>query len=224
MLTSAEWTNQIALLPDWLNPENLLESLGPWAFWGAVAIIFAECGLLIGFFLPGDSLLFVVGLFIATGTIPVNIYAAVVILSIAAVSGNLVGYWIGSKVGPPLFDRPDSRIFKKEYVNKAHDFFEKYGASAIILARFVPVVRTFITAIAGTSSMNFRKFALYSAIGGVLWVALATLAGYYLGTFPIIRDNLEIVTLLVAATSVIPVIIEYLRTRSDDAPETTPTT
>lgn len=207
------FTDQIALLPEWLNPETLLETLGPWAFWGAVAIIFAECGLLIGFFLPGDSLLFVVGLFVAQGFIDVNIVVACAILSVAAVAGNVVGYWIGLKVGPPLFDKPDSRIFRQEYVDKTHEFFERYGARAIILARFVPIVRTFITAIAGIAGMEFRKYFLYSAIGGVLWATGVTLAGYFLGNVPFVKNNLEIMFVVIVFVSVIPIILEYVRHR-----------
>lgn len=201
------------LLPDWLNPETLLETLGPWAFWGAVAIIFAECGLLIGFFLPGDSLLFVVGLFIAQGIIDINIYLAAAILALAATLGNLTGYWIGAKAGPKLFDRPDSRLFKKEYVVKTHEFFERYGARAIVLARFVPIVRTFITAIAGIARMDFRRYFFYSAIGAVLWAAGLTIAGYFLGSIPFIKNNLEVMIIVVVIISVLPIGIEYYRHR-----------
>lgn len=217
MLTQAP-----ALLPDWLDPQTLLESLGPYAFWGAVFIIFAECGLLIGFFLPGDSLLFVVGLLIAQGSIPIPIGLAVVILSIAAILGNMTGYWIGAKAGPPLFNKPDSRFFKKEYVDKTHEFFEKYGSRAIILARFVPIVRTFITAIAGVAAMNYRKFVIYSAIGGILWAAGVTLAGYFLGTIPFVQNNLEIILLAVVAVSVIPIVIEVIRSRREAAQDPEP--
>ncbi len=217
MLTQAP-----ALLPDWLDPQTLLESLGPYAFWGAVFIIFAECGLLIGFFLPGDSLLFVVGLLIAQGSIPVPIGLAVLILSVAAILGNMTGYWIGAKAGPPLFNKPDSRFFKKEYVDKTHEFFEKYGPRAIILARFVPIVRTFITAIAGVAAMNYRKFVIYSAIGGILWAAGVTLAGYFLGTIPFVQNNLEIILLAVVAVSVIPIVIEVIRSRREAAQEPEP--
>lgn len=201
------------LVPDWLNPESLLQTLGPWAFWGAVAIIFAECGLLIGFFLPGDSLLFVVGLFIAQDIIGINIYIAAAILALAAMLGNLTGYWIGAKAGPRLFERPDSRLFKKEYVVKTHDFFERYGARAIVLARFVPIVRTFITAIAGVARMDFRRYFIYSAIGAVLWAAGLTIAGYFLGSIPFIKDNLEVMIIVVVLVSVIPIGIELYRHR-----------
>lgn len=203
---------ELALLPDWLNAQTLLESLGPWAFWASVVIVFVECGLLM-FFLPGDSLLFVVGLFIAEGSITINIWVAIAILFAAAILGNMTGYWLGNMIGPRLFDRPDARFLKHEHVEKTHVFFEKYGSSAIILARFVPIVRTFITAVAGIASMDYRKFVTYSAIGGFLWVAGVTLAGYFLGTIPFVKDNIELILIGVVLVSVIPIVIEYVRAR-----------
>lgn len=198
-----------------LNIEELLTNLGPWAFWVSVFIIFAECGLLIGFFLPGDSLLFIIGMFIAQGFIDINIWLAAAILAVAAILGNLVGYWIGAKIGPPLFNRPDSRLFKQEYVERTHDFFERYGARAIFLARFVPIVRTFITAIAGVAGMTYRTFAIYSAIGGLVWAGGITVAGYFLGNIPFVKDNLEIMLIAIVVISVIPIVIEYLRSRKE---------
>ena len=206
-----------SLLPDWLNPETLLESLGDWAFWGAVAIIFAECGLLIGFFLPGDSLLFVVGMFIAQGFISVNIWLAAAILALTAFLGNVVGYWIGAAAGPRLFSKPDSRIFKQEYVTKTHAFFERHGGQAIILARFVPIVRTFITAVAGVARMDLRHYLTYSAIGAVLWGGIITMLGYFLGNIPIIKNNLELALILIVLVSVVPMIVEWLRSRRSRA-------
>lgn len=213
-----QFIDQIALL-EFLSPENILNWLGPWALVGVAFIIFAECGLLIGFFLPGDSLLFLTGLFVAQNFIEQSIWLAVIVLTIMAVVGNLVGYWIGRAVGPKLFDKPDSKIFKQEYVEKTHAFFEKYGARAIILARFVAIVRTFITAIAGVAKMDFRKYALYSTIGGVLWAAGITLAGYYLGNFPIVKDNIEIVLILVVLVSILPIVIEYIKHRREGKAE-----
>ncbi|MGV1036974.1 MAG: DedA family protein [Candidatus Nanopelagicales bacterium] len=207
-------TSTIALL-EFLNPETLLNWLGPFAMIGVTLIIFAECGLLIGFFLPGDSLLFITGLFVADGLIHLPIWLAVVILAAAAVIGNLVGYWIGRAIGPKLFDKPDSKFFKKEYVDKTHKFFEKYGAPAIILGRFIPIVRTFITAIAGIGKMDFRTYAIYSTIGGVLWAGGVTLLGYFLGGFTIVKDNIEIMLILIVLVSVVPLVIEYLRHRRD---------
>ena len=206
-----------ALGPDWLNPETMLTNLGDIAFWVVLGIIFAECGLLIGFFLPGDSLLFVTGLFIATGAISINIYLACLLLFLAAVVGNMTGYWIGLKAGPALFSRPDSKLFKQEYVEHTHRFFNKYGARAIIMARFVPIVRTFITATAGVGRMDFRKFAVYSAIGGFIWAVGVTLAGYFLGNVPFVKSNIELILILVVFVSVVPIIFEFIKHRRQRA-------
>jgi membrane-associated protein len=203
-----------ALGPDWLDPQNL-NQLGAAAFWVAMGIIFAECGLLIGFFLPGDSLLFMVGLFIASGVIAMPLPVACILLTIAAVAGNLTGYWIGYRAGPALFRRPDSRLFRKEYVDKTQAFFDKYGARAIVLARFVPIVRTFITAMAGVGRMDFRVYATYSAIGGALWACGVTTAGYFLGNVPFVKDNLELILLSIVGISVIPIALEALKHRRE---------
>ena len=202
-----------ALGPEWLDPQTLLTSLGDIAFWVVLGIIFAECGLLIGFFLPGDSLLFITGLFIASGYISINIWIACLLLLTAAIVGNAVGYAIGYKVGPALFRREDSRLFKREYVEKTHAFFDKYGGRAIILARFVPIVRTFITAIAGVARMDFRRFMAFTAIGGIIWAVGVTLAGYFLGTIPFVKDNIEAILLLVVLVSVVPIVIEFVKHR-----------
>lgn len=194
--------------------EGTLRNLGDIAFWVVLGIIFAECGILIGFFLPGDSLLFITGLLIASGAISVNIYVACILLIIAAILGNVTGYWIGYKAGPSLFNKPDSKLFRKEYVDKTHEFFEKYGARAIILARFVPIVRTFITVVAGVSRMNRRHFFVWSAVGAVLWATGITLLGYFLGGIDFVHDNLEAAVLLIVAISVLPMVFEFLRHRS----------
>ena len=199
------------------DPEALLKSFGAVAFWVALAVIFAECGLLIGFFLPGDSLLFVVGMLIAQGFIAINIGLAILLLILAAIIGNIVGYWIGLKAGPALFKRPDSKLFKKEYVDKTHAFFEKYGGRAIIMARFVPIVRTFITAIAGVGKMDFRKYLIFSFIGAVLWAGLVTLAGYFLGNVEFVKKNIEIILILVIFISILPIILEYVKHRRERA-------
>jgi len=203
--------------PDWLDPEYILTSFGDIAFWVVVGIIFAECGLLIGFFLPGDSLLFVTGLFIASGAISMNIVLACLILFIAAVVGNMTGYWIGHKAGPALFSRPDSRLFKQEYVDHTHRFFNKYGARAIVMARFVPIVRTFITATAGIARMDFRTFIVFSAIGGFVWAVGVTLLGYFLGNIPFVENNLEFILILVVFISVVPIVFEYIKHRREKA-------
>jgi membrane-associated protein len=197
--------------PSWLDPQQLINNLGDVAFWVVLGIIFAECGILLGFFLPGDSLLFITGLCIASGIISMNIWVAAILLIIAAIAGNLTGYWIGYKAGPALFKKPDSKLFRKEYVDKTHGFFEKYGARAIILARFVPIVRTFITAVAGIGRMNFREYFIYSTIGAVLWAGLVTVAGYFLGDIDIVKNNIEKVLVLIVLLSVIPIVIEFIR-------------
>ncbi|MDD2858169.1 MAG: VTT domain-containing protein [Candidatus Nanopelagicales bacterium] len=206
-----------ALGPSWLNPEDLLTNLGDVAFWVVLGIIFAECGILLGFFLPGDSLLFITGLFIAQGTIHFNLGAAVVLLIIAAIAGNVTGYWIGMKSGPSLFKKPDSKLFRKEYVDKTHEFFDKYGARAIVMARFVPIVRTFITAVAGIGRMDFKRYFIFSAIGGILWAGGITVAGYYLGTNEWVSKNLDKVILLIIAISILPMIVEFIRHRRQRA-------
>ena len=199
---------------DWLDPEHLLNQFGDYALWGAAAVIFAECGLLIGFFLPGDSLLFTVGLLVAQDKISYPLWLCCVVLFLAAIVGNACGYAIGDKAGPRVFQRDDSRIFKKKYVDKTREFFEKYGNRAIVLARFVPVVRTFITVMAGVGTMSFRRFMIYSAIGGALWAVGVTLLGYYLGSVEVIANNVELMLLAFVAIAIVPVGLEYLRDRA----------
>jgi membrane-associated protein len=195
--------------------QGTLESWGNVGFWVVVAIIFAECGLLIGFFLPGDSLLFITGLLIAAGTMSMNIVAACLILFLAALIGNVTGYWIGYKAGPSLFSRPDSRIFKQEYVDHTTRFFEKYGARAIVMARFVPIVRTFITATAGVGRMNFGRYIAFSALGGFLWAVGVTVAGYYLGNIEFVKKNIELILIAVIVVSVLPMVYEYVKHRRE---------
>lgn len=210
-------THLAQLIPNsplsFLHPETLLTALGQWAFVVVLFIIFAECGLLIGFFLPGDSLLFATGLFIATGLIQVPLYLALILITVAAILGNLVGYWVGYRIGPALFSKEDSRIFKKEYVTKTTKFFEQYGKRAIILARFTPIIRTFITAMAGIAKMNYRDFATYSIIGGIIWGTGVTWAGALLGKVKIVADNVELVSIIVVFVSVIPILIELRKAK-----------
>jgi membrane-associated protein len=198
---------------DFLDPQHLLTTFG---LVGLLVIVFAECGLLIGFFLPGDSLLFVGGLLAAggiTGVTFVPLWVLLVLVPMAAIAGNLVGYWLGYRAGPAIFNKPDSRLFKAEYVEKAHNFFEKYGARTIVLARFVPIVRTFATVMAGASRMNFRVYAIYTVIGGLLWGVGVTALGYWLGRVEFIHDNIELIALLIVAVSLVPIAIEFLRAR-----------
>jgi membrane-associated protein len=207
-----------ALGPEWMQPQYILDKFGTAAFIAVLVIIFVECGLLM-FFLPGDSLLFVTGLYISTGAIGVPLGWACVLLSAAAILGNLSGYWIGRKAGPPLFHRPDSKLLKPEYVDQTHAFFEKYGPRAVILARFVPIVRTFITAMAGVGKMDFRIFATYSAIGGVIWAAGLTILGYYLGHIEFVQKNIDLIAILIIGISLVPAVVEWTRARKDRAPQ-----
>jgi membrane-associated protein len=192
-----------------LDPTHLINTFG---LVGILVILFAECGLLVGFFLPGDSLLFTAGLLAAGGLIA-PLWVLLLLLPVAAVAGNLVGWWIGRKAGPAVFDRPDSRLFKARHVERAHAFFERNGARAIILARFVPIVRTFATVMAGVARMDFRKFALYSVIGGVAWTVGVTLLGFWLGQVALVREHVELFVLAVVALSLVPVAIETVRSR-----------
>jgi membrane-associated protein len=202
-----------ALGPSWLDPEQLLRILGPYVLVGLCLIIFAECGLLIGFFLPGDSLLFTAGLFVAASVIQAPIWLVCLLVTVCAVAGNLAGYYLGYKVGPALFDRPDSRLFRREHVDKTHAFFDKYGPRAIVLGRFVPIVRTFITAIAGVGRMEPRRYFTYSIIGGVAWATGVTLLGYWLGAITFVRNHVEMMLVGIVALSIIPIVIETARAR-----------
>lgn len=208
-------------MPEWLEPDTLLRGLGAFVLIGLCLIIFAECGLLVGFFLPGDSLLFTAGLFVTKDWISEPLWLVCVLLTLCAFLGNVTGYWIGRKIGPALFSRPNSRLFKQEYVEKTQDFFEKYGARAIVLARFVPIVRTFITAMAGVGRMNPKVFFIYSAIGGTFWAAGLTVLGYFLGQIPLVYDNIETMVLLIVAASVLPIVFEYLKARRERKAATT---
>jgi len=210
------------LLPPWLNPEYILTALGNWALWGVVLIVIVECGLFC-FFLPGDSLLFAVGMFVALGTIgfgsmgPGSVLAIVcVILTVAAILGNFIGYWLGRLVGPPLL-RPREgflgKFLKQEYADKTREFLDRRGHIALVLARFVPIVRTFVTLVAGISRMGFPTFISFSAIGGVLWATGVPILGYFLGTVPFIHDNIELALVLIVLVSLLPMFIEAINQR-----------
>lgn len=204
----------LSILPDWLDPQVILgnEAIGLWVVVIACAIIFAETGLLVGFFLPGDSLLFTAGLLVSTGHMPINIWALMALLIICAFVGNQSGYFIGSKAGPAIFNKPNSKLFKKEHVEQAHAFFEKHGGKALILARFVPIVRTFVPVIVGVARMNMRHFMIFNAFGAILWAGGVTLLGYILGDrFPWVQKNLDIIFILIVLVSVVPIIVEFAK-------------
>ncbi|MET8677225.1 VTT domain-containing protein [Streptomyces sp. NPDC004647] len=207
----------LALGPSWLDPDYLIQTFG---LIGILAIVFAESGLLIGFFLPGDSLLFTTGLLVATDKyLHYPLWLVCVLVVLAAVIGDQVGYLFGRKVGPSLFRRPDSKLFKQENVEKAHEFFEKYGPKSLVLARFVPIVRTFTPIIAGVSRMNYRSFITFNVIGGMLWGAGVTLLGYFLGRIDFVNKHIEAILVAIVLLSVVPIVIEYLRARGKSKKE-----
>ena len=203
----------LALGPEWLRPDTILTWLGPWALVGLAVIVFAECGLLVGFFLPGDSLLFTAGLFVADGAIASPLWVVCALLVAAAVLGNACGYWIGRSAGPAVFDKPKSRLFKPQHVVKTQEFFDRYGNRAIVLGRFVPIVRTFITVMAGVGRMEPRRYFTYSVLGGVLWAAGVTVLGYWLGQFAFVTANIEAILILIVLASVMPMVVEVVRAR-----------
>lgn len=202
-------------MSSFLDPEHLINTFG---LIGIAVILFAECGLLVGFFLPGDSLLFTAGLLVAGGVFTVPLWVLLVVLPLAAIVGNLVGYWIGRRLGPAVFNRPDSRLFKAEYVHKSQAFFDRNGNRTILLARFVPIIRTFATVMAGASLMDFRRYAVWSVIGGVLWAGGVTLLGYWLGQVAVVRDHVELFILGIVALSLVPVVVEVVRNRRSGRP------
>jgi membrane-associated protein len=215
-------------IKDFLNPkiiiETLLDKLGLFVYFGLFFIIFAETGLAIGFFLPGDSLLVVAGLFAAAGKL--NLWLMLVTLFIAAVVGDAVGYYSGKKVGPAVFNRPKSRFFNPEHLRKAHAFYERHGGKTIIIARFVPIVRTFAPIVAGAADMSYKHFLAYNVFGGFFWVTSMLFAGYFLGGlveqavqswFGIpnfkLEEHIDKVVIVVIFLSILPMIIEYLKHR-----------
>jgi membrane-associated protein len=173
------------------------------------AIVFAETGLLIGFFLPGDSLLVTAGVFAAVGQI--NLLHLNLLLIAAAILGDTVGYWFGRKTGPALFRRPKSLLFNPEHLKRAHDFYEKHGGKTIVLARFMPIIRTFAPIVAGMGNMEYRRFLSFNVFGGALWVLSMTLIGYFLGQIPGVREHIEVVILVVVFLSILPGIIAALK-------------
>ncbi len=194
-----------------LDPKKILNSVGTL---GLFAIIYAESGIMIGFFLPGDSLLFTAGLFSATKHVLWPFPVLLLGCAVAAILGDQTGYLFGKKVGPTLFNRPDSRLFKHEHLQRAEDFYERHGSKTIVIARFVPIVRTFAPIVAGASKMQYRTFVLYNIIGGAAWTTLMLGLGYGLGKkFPGIGNYLDYAVLIIVALSLTPIAFEYLRQR-----------
>ncbi|WP_327067623.1 VTT domain-containing protein [Kitasatospora sp. NBC_01250] len=203
--------HSLALGPSWLDPTQLVSTFG---LLGILLVVFAESGLLIGFFLPGDSLLFTTGLLVAHGQyLSQPLWLVCLLVVAAAVAGDQVGYLFGRRVGPTLFNRPESRLFRRENVTKAGAFFERHGPKAIVLARFVPIVRTFTPIVAGVGRMNYRVFALYNLVGGLLWGGGVTVLGACLGRIAFVREHIELILVGVVLVSVLPVAVEILRAR-----------
>ncbi len=213
--------NIIEFIKTIINPESIINYGGLTLL---LMIIFAETGLFFGFFLPGDSLLFIAGLLCASseeavrlgerGVFNVSIYLLLISVMIAAILGDFVGYWFGRRTGPVLFKRDDTLLFKKKYVHMADEFYKKHGAMALILGRFIPIIRTFAPIIAGVVQIDFRRFVAYNIIGAVVWAASMILAGYFLGrSVPVVKDYLEYIVVGIILVSMIPVFVTFIRQR-----------
>jgi len=194
------------------DPEGLKTLIAGGGYLLLFLIIFAETGLLVGFFLPGDSLLFIAG-FVAATVPGMNIGVMILLLIVAAIAGDATGYFIGRKLGPALFNRPDSRLFKRDHLLKTQAFYEKHGPKTIVLARFIPIVRTFAPTVAGAAGMEYRKFVLYNVMGGIGWITSMSLLGYFLGNVPVVRDNLSKAVLFIVFLSILPMIVHFLQER-----------
>jgi membrane-associated protein len=193
------------------TPEKLIQLLstvltGWWGYLLLFGIVFSETGLLVGFFLPGDSLLFTVGVVAGAGEL--NIVVINLLLMAAAVIGDTVGYFLGIQTGPRIFSRPDSKLFRQQHVERTQRFYEKHGGKTIIYARFIPIIRTFAPFVAGVGKMRYTRFISFNVFGGIGWVFLMTMAGYTLGNIPVVRQNFEKVVLAIVFVSVIPVGLE----------------
>lgn len=188
---------------------TLVEAIGGWSYVVLFAIIFAETGLVVAPFLPGDSLLFVAGTLIGAGHL--NLIITYITLVFAAILGDTVNYWIGHYVGPKVFENKNSKIFKKEYLEKTREFYEKHGGKTIILARFMPIIRTFAPFVAGVGKMHYDTFIKYNVVGAFIWVTLFLFAGYFFGSIPFIQDNFHYTAIIIVVLSVLPMVYEYVK-------------
>jgi membrane-associated protein len=191
----------------------LIVSYQLWTYLILFMVIFCETGLVVTPFLPGDSLLFATGALAATPGSPLQVHWLFLVLGAAAILGDTANYWIGHAVGPKIFDQKKVRFLKKEHLDKTHAFYEKYGGITIILARFIPIIRTFAPFVAGIGKMRYRQFALYNVLGGIAWVLICTLCGYFFGNLPVVRRNFTVVILAIIFISILPGMIEYARQR-----------
>ena len=187
---------------------SIIKNFGIWTYLILFLIIFLETGVVVTPFLPGDSLLFAAGSFAALGSL--NVFALFILLTLAAILGDTLNYWVGHFIGPRAFSG-NTRFLKKEYLDRTHEFYEKYGGKTIILARFIPIIRTFAPFVAGIGAMNYPHFFFYNVIGAVLWVSIFTFGGYFFGNLPFVRDNFTIVIMVIILISVLPWVFEFLR-------------
>jgi membrane-associated protein len=198
-----------------------IELMGGWMYAAMFAVIFCETGLVVTPFLPGDSLLFAAGAFAHPhpGVIGLNIWVLAIVLCAAAIIGDSVNYAIGHFLGPRLLKNPNSKVFRKEYLDRTHAFFERYGGKTIVLARFVPIIRTFAPFLAGVGGMHYRRFIEFNVVGGVLWVMLFLLAGYFFGGIQVVKDNMTLVLIAVVLITTVPIAVEAWRTRRESKRE-----
>lgn len=203
--------------PDWLDPTTMIDTFiarwGDAALIGIAVVIFIETGLLFPI-LPGDSLLFMAGAFVATGKLSISLPLLCLILFAAAFAGDQTAYVIGRKFGPRIFDRPDSRFFKRKYIDQTNAYFDKYGGRTIVIARFVPIVRTYAPVAAGVGKMHYRHFVGFNALGALMWAVGVTILGYLLGNVTFVKENIEVLLILIVLISVIPMVVEVLRARA----------
>lgn len=189
---------------------EIIQNFGIWTYLILFLIIFLETGVVITPFLPGDSLLFAAGSFAALGSL--NVWVLFITLIFAAILGDTINYWIGHYIGPKAFSG-NIRFLKKEYLDRTHEFYEKHGGKTIILARFIPIIRTFAPFVAGIGAMNYSRFLVYNVVGAVIWVTLFTFGGYFFGNLPIIKENFTLAILAIIVISVLPGVVEFLRER-----------
>ncbi|MEQ1570367.1 MAG: DedA family protein [Myxococcota bacterium] len=195
--------------------DHLLQQYGTWTYAILCLVVFCETGLVVTPLLPGDSLLFAAGMFAGRGAL--NPHLLFALIATAAIAGDNTNYWFGRYLGPKVMRNDNSRIFKKKYLDQTHAYFEKYGAFTIVVARFVPIVRTFAPFVAGVGAMSYPKYLAFSVFGGTLWVAVCVYSGYFLGNIPVIRDNFELAVLAIIGVSLIPMVVEWFRHRSQKA-------